>query len=388
MLINEKKELCSGCYACSNACPKSCITMQVDSEGFWYPHVNEEKCVNCKVCEKICPVFNRISTREFDFPIVYAAINKSEEVVKNSSSGGVFTSIAQYVLQNNGIVFGAAFNEKLEVEHIPIESEQELWKLQGSKYVQSKIGNVYEKVKEYLNQKRLVLFTGTPCQIAGLKSFLGNDYENLICQDIICHGVPSPRVWDLYLKYRKEKAEENIQEIFFRYKIYGWKKYSLLFNFENGKEYISVHRDDDYMKAFLYNYSLRPSCFNCHFKGVNRLADFTLADFWHVNTYAPDMYNENGVSLVFLHTEKAKQIFEIISNKLNIKYIEDENVAKMNRPMVSSVDRPKNRDKFFEKLGTTSFDVLIKKYCKVSIGDKLKRKIVKFISKINFRKGR
>ncbi|NLZ52236.1 MAG: 4Fe-4S dicluster domain-containing protein, partial [Thermoanaerobacteraceae bacterium] len=216
--IKEKKD-CMGCYACKNICSLNCITMQSDNEGFWYPKVNYENCTKCGKCINVCPIMNQ---KEFENkPQGFACINRDENIRLESSSGGIFTLIAEQVIEDGGVVFGAAFNEKFQVEHSYIEVQEELYKFRGSKYVQSKIGETYNQAKKFLEMQRKVLFTGTPCQIAGLKSFLGRPYENLFCIDIVCHGVPSPYVWEKYIKYREKKAGSTTQRIAFRRKDEG-----------------------------------------------------------------------------------------------------------------------------------------------------------------------
>ena len=277
MLEIENKEKCSGCHACYSVCPTKAIEMVKDEKGFKYPVIDQPKCVNCHLCEKTCPIINKkIVDNE---PKAYSCYNKNNEVRSKSSSGGIFTLIASKILEKNGVVFGASFNNKFMVEHIYVEKEEELYKIRGSKYLQSIIGDSYKQAKKFLEEGRYVLFTGTPCQIEGLLSYLNKDYENLITQDIICHGVPSPKVWNKYLEYREKEDGEIPLEINFRSKENGWKNYNLKFRY-NGHEYKNNQNTDKYMQAFLKNVSLRESCYNCSFKKINRLSDITLADFW------------------------------------------------------------------------------------------------------------
>ncbi|MBO5852165.1 MAG: Coenzyme F420 hydrogenase/dehydrogenase, beta subunit C-terminal domain, partial [Clostridia bacterium] len=218
------KSLCSGCSACLHICPKNSISMEPDKNGFLRPVIDETKCTNCGLCKKTCPVLNKKEQQEKNVQ-AYAVINKDEGVRKDSSSGGVFTQIAKYVLSKNGVVFGALFDENFKVKHAYIESENDLIKLQKSKYVQSEIGVTYKEAKNFLDQGRFVLFTGTPCQIGGLQAYLKKPYDNLITQDFICHGVPSPKVWKKYID--KKKKVGNIKEVSFKDKRTGWNKYSI-----------------------------------------------------------------------------------------------------------------------------------------------------------------
>jgi len=275
--IIEKKN-CSGCHACYSICPKQCIKMCEDEEGFWYPQIDKEQCVNCGACKKVCPVLKEYQPNPRGK--AYACINKDEGIRMKSSSGGIFTLLASAVIEQGGVVFGVAFDSDFSAFHTYVEDKTELEKLRGSKYVQSRIFDTYKKVKEYLDLKRIVLFSGTPCQIGGLKTYLGKEYDNLIMQDIICHGVPSPLVWQKYITLRETKAGSKIGRTFFRHKKYGWKTYSVRFEFSNRTEYEQIFSKDLFMRAFLANLCLRPSCYNCHFKSKERESDITLADFW------------------------------------------------------------------------------------------------------------
>ena len=263
MIIIEKKEKCTGCFGCYNACPVHAITMENDENGFKYPKIDKNKCIKCGLCEKICPVLNkRINENNIK---AYAAYSKNDEVRMNSSSGGIFTLIAEYVIDNNGVVFGASFDTNFMVKHIKISKKSDLRKLQNSKYVQSSINQTFEQCKQLLEDNVKVLFTGTPCQINGLLNYLGKDYNNLFTQDIICHGVPSPKLWEKYLDYRKAKDSNIPKEINFRNKKNGWNLFSTMFKYEK-KSYCKDHQSDLYMKCFLENICLRDSCYQCFFK--------------------------------------------------------------------------------------------------------------------------
>ena len=205
MICVQDKSKCSGCHACSSICPKKCISLVADEEGFLYPKVNEKECLNCNLCEQVCPFLNPIGISKDEAPIAYAAKNLDEGTRTKSSSGGVFTAIAEHVIGQGGIVFGSAFDSPYNVVHIGVQKKDELQRLRGSKYVQSKIGNTYQEAKEALVSGRVVLFTGTPCQIGGLKAFLKKDYPNLYTQDLICHGVPSPKIFKEYKKFIEKK---------------------------------------------------------------------------------------------------------------------------------------------------------------------------------------
>lgn len=356
--INDKNKCC-GCHGCMNICPKNAITMAEDEKGFKYPKIDKDKCVDCNLCEKVCPIINKKDNK--NNPIAYAAYNKDENIRLESSSGGIFTLLANYILENDGIIFGAAFNDDFQVSHIEINNKDELYKLRTSKYVQSSINDTYKKTKEYLNKGVIVLFTGTPCQIEGLYKFLQKSYENLYTQDIICHGVPSPRVWREYLNYRSKKDSKKPLQINFRYKDNGWKQYSLFFKYNSG-EYKTNHQDDLFMKAFLKDVCLRDSCYNCTFKDKHRKSDITLADFWGIDNIDESMDDNKGTSLVVLNSEKGKDLFNNISNKIIYKEVDFEQSIKYNPSMYKSVKLPKERDEFFKNFEKLEFDKLVKKY--------------------------
>ena len=268
MIHIKAKQECCGCYACYNICPQSCISMQIDEEGFWYPVVDQERCIDCGLCEKSCPVLNKSIVD--NYPTAYAAVNKDKHIRNQSSSGGLFTIVAESIIRNNGIVFGAGFDDDFNVVHSWTDNIAGLNQFRGSKYIQSCIGTTYKEARDFLKQGKKVLFSGTPCQIAGLKSYLGKDYDNLMCIDIICHGVPSPNVWRRYKEALEERSQGKTLRIAFRSKVCGWKLFSLSFSFDNDKEYSKRLTEDIYLKGFLQNLYLRPSCYNCHFKTINR----------------------------------------------------------------------------------------------------------------------
>ncbi|MDD4700175.1 MAG: Coenzyme F420 hydrogenase/dehydrogenase, beta subunit C-terminal domain [Oscillospiraceae bacterium] len=383
--ITDEKS-CSGCYACANVCPKQCISMESNSEGFWYPKVNEEQCIDCNLCEKTCPIISKTEVQST--PVAYAAYNRDEQTRMGSSSGGIFALIAENILQNGGVVFGAGFDMGFNVVHSYVETNDALNTFQGSKYVQSKIGDTFQQAKSFLNQGRQVLFSGTPCQIGGLKKYLEKDYDNLICQDIICHGVPSPRVWGKFLSECEKRQQSSVNHIDFRNKSDGWHNYKMSICFENGNIYKKSNQNNSYIRAFQQNLTLRPSCYACVFKTLHRLSDITLADFWGIESVVPDMFDDKGVSLVLINSDKGKAIFNAVSNKLVYKEADIHEAIKCNSAALKSVCPHPKRDYFFENLEHASIDCLVEKCCHQSVptrivkfvyrvGSKLKRMIIK-----------
>lgn len=382
MIIITDLNKCNGCHACANACPRECITMVYNSEGFLYPKIDMQLCIECGKCVRKCPV-NMKDKISYDFEVVaYAATNKDETIRKESSSGGIFTLIGEFIISLDGVVFGACFNDKFEVFHDYVETSDELYKLRGSKYVQSRIGNCYFKVKEFLELGRWVLFTGTPCQIGGLKSYLGKDYDKLICQDIICHGVPSPKVWEKYIKYRENQVGSYTKRIAFRAKNEGWKRYSVLFTFINNTEYRKTFRQDIMMKAFLTNVCLRQSCYGCSFKSIKRQSDITLADFWGIQNVLPEMDDDKGTSLVIAQSEKGQEILNQLQTHMNAQKVDMEKAIKGNSAMVKSAPYNIKREEFFKELDEKPFDALVKIYCELPIVIRIAKYFRRILSKI------
>lgn len=366
-IINDN---CTGCHCCINICSNECINMNPNNEGFLYPVVNYSNCINCGKCVSVCPIINKNDLT--NNPIAYACFNKDKIIRLNSSSGGIFTILAEKVIDCGGVVIGAVFNKDFEVKHDIVETYENIRLLRGSKYVQSTVGYTYKKTKDFLLSGRKVLFSGTPCQIAGLKTYLSKPYPNLITVDIICHGVPSPYVWKTYIQFRESKAGSKIKSINFRSKNTGWKQYSVLFSFVNNSVYNKIFSEDIYMKAFLKNICLRPSCYNCNFRSLNRQSDITLADFWGIQNLLPDMDDDNGTSLIFLNSQKGRQVFKSISNNIFYKEVEITDAVKYNISAIISPEQNLNRKEFFKNLSKLPFDKLVKKYCKDSLLFKIK----------------
>lgn len=343
-MINIDKNSCVGCEACVNICPVKCISMHADEEGFYYPFVHKEACIDCNLCSKVCPA-EQHSSKENKAISTLAVISENEKHRQNSSSGGVFSLLADYVLEHKGVVYGAAFEADASVHHIRVDCMENMSKLRTSKYVQSHIDQAYSHAKFDLENGRLVLFTGTGCQLAGLTLFLQKDYENLIKVDVVCHGVPSEMVWKKYLKYRN--AEYSA--INFRDKNSGWLNYSVRI----GENYFSRYNQDPYMKLFLWNVILRQSCYSCSYKRFNVNSDLTLADFWGIQVIDDSMFDDKGTSLVLINTEKGKNVFDEISDKCIFKKENFDDAVRYNPSIVKPVSKPESRKEFFEELNNT-----------------------------------
>jgi len=379
IVINDKRD-CSGCYACVSICPTSCISMNIDEEGFWYPLVDMDKCIHCEACIDVCHVINAYEPK--NNPKAYAAYIRDDDIRKESSSGGLFTLIAEEVLKEGGVVFGAVFDKNFDVHHDYIEKKEDLYKLRGSKYVHSKIGENLIKAEEFLRQGRKVLFTGTPCQVAGLRFYLLRDYDNLLTMDVICHGVPSPKVWDKYKKLVSKKNGDKIDNVSFRDKTKGWRNFSMMFDFKSKKRQLKTLDEDRYMYGFLRNIYLRPACHRCAEKSLNRKSDITFADYWGVENVHKDFSDDKGIALVFTNTDRGKRAFEAITDR--IEYIETDmkRAASYNTAATkNSVPNPRRKE-FFKNIDSMDFEKLMDTYCQDSFSVRVKIKINGVIRKL------
>lgn len=342
------KENCTGCSACIAVCRQKAINMKINEEGFWYPNINQDKCSDCNICINICPINNNIKNNDME-PLVFACYSKNNDLREKSSSGGIFSVLAQSIFNSSGVVFGAAYNTKFLVYHTEIEDFKCIDKLQGSKYVQSYIGNSFKKVKNYLDHGRKVMFIGLPCQIAGLKNYLKKEYNNLYCIDLICYGASSPLIWRSYLNQVHGKGD--IQNINFKDKTIGWSKPCIKIVSNNGFFLKDLSKD-----IYGKNYSLffRPSCYQCKFKGNNRKSDITLGDCWGIENL-PIKNDELGISTIIINTEKGKELWnsienQVISKKININFVKIHNIM-----YEKSVFQPPNQKLFYSLQKSVKF---------------------------------
>ncbi len=323
MEIIVEKKYCTGCGACVAVCSKSAISTYYDSEGFEYPIIDKDKCINCGLCQKICPPLNFINNlddrkRNSNIQRGFAARNKNFNERYISSSGGIFPLLAREVFKDNGVVVGVGYDNDFNAIYKIIESEKDLPLIQGSKYLQCKISpTVFKSIKEILITGRLVLFSGLACQCEGLKGFLRKDFDNLICIDLICMGVPSPIIWQYYLQ--TYFAGEHVKKVNFKDKTVGWNSFNLAI--ETDKQSFCQHgADNPYFKSMFKTYNMRPSCFNCKFKLRERISDITLADCWGVSDIEPLIDDNKGLSAVLIHSSRGEFIWECIKPKVD--YVE------------------------------------------------------------------
>lgn len=375
------KENCCGCYACYNICPQNCISMIEDNEGFYYPNVDIDKCINCGLCEKVCCFRSDLPKTQFA-SIAYACKNRDESMRLGSSSGGIFNILCRYAVLNNGVVFGAAFNKKFEVIHTYAETLNDCNKFYGSKYVQSSIVNSYKKAKEFLDSNRIVIFSGTQCQIKGLNMFLQKKYLNLVTVEVICHGVPSPLVFKKYIENLKKDNKSEIKLIKFRDKNVGWHKFSYLTKFKNGKIYSQSLEKDIFMQGFLKDLYLRPSCYECKAKGNKSNSDFSLADYWGIEEIHRKFDDDKGVSLVILNSQKSLNIFDAISSDMEIIKSNLEYAIKYNPAIIKSANYNKNRKKYFRIIDKVNVNEGIIKYTKLNFTRRVKSKMIRTIKNI------
>lgn len=346
-VVSEHKMECSGCHACFNACPVQAISMQTDAEGFWYPVVDGEKCVHCGRCRKVCQIFNEKKAENTIPTEAFACMNRDTEERLASSSGGLFILLAQYVLNQGGVVFGAAFDEHMELRHMYATDQAGCEAFMGSKYLQSRIGSAYAEAKRFLTQEKWVLFTGTPCQIHGLKLFLGREYEKLIAVDLACHGVPSPAVFQKYLSDLEREHGSPVIDFRFRSKKTGWNNFASEVHFRSGDDSVKPHDHCPFVRGFLANLYLRPSCYHCKNKGDNRYADLTIGDYWGIESVHPDLADDKGTSILFVRTEKGKEAVQAISSNLRSVKTDASYGLKSNIAISRPVDVSPKRTAFF-----------------------------------------
>lgn len=373
------KKLCTGCTACMNICPKGAISFKEEKDGFKYPVIDQDKCINCGLCKKTCPVLNNTNNESLNK--CYVAYNKDEDTRMTSSSGGIFTLLAINILEQNGIVVGAAFNDNNKLKHIAITKKEELEPLKGSKYLQSDLDNIFNYIKQNIKDNK-ILFVGTPCQVAGLKAYLKKDYDNLLCVDLVCHGAPSPKLFDKYVK-ELEKDNGKLLNYNFRDNSTGWDSYSNTATFKD-KKITDLSKENNYMKLFLSDVALRESCFNCSFKLGNKYSDITLGDFWGIKNHYPEMYNKSGVSAIIINTDKGNSIFYDIKSDLEYKDCKLDEILSGNPSLKHSGKHPVKREQFFNDLDRYCFDELAKKYTNKPLyrrilvkGKRILKKIIK-----------
>ena len=351
---------CTGCGACVSGCPKDAIVMERDKEGFLYPAIRTEKCVRCGHCTAVCPLLHEREPKPM--PAVFAAWNKDDKIRKDSTSGGVFTVLAEYILESGGVVFGAAFDGRQHLRHVACFRREDLWRMRGAKYVQSDLGDCYREVKHWL-QTKPVLFSGTPCQVDGLYRYLGGRPDNLVTCDLVCHGVPSPGVWEDMARSIEERKGKKLQAVRFRNKVTGWKDSHFTTVFSDGTVDTAPLFATEFGRAFGRALFLRPSCYRCQYTSMNRPGDFTLGDFWGLGEDELADQQEKGVSLLLVNTPKGSHLFDQLP--LSRQAYAPERAIVGNPRLASPIALPADRAAFFSAYALEPFDQVRRKFCAV-----------------------
>lgn len=373
---------CTGCSACVNACPVDAIAFVPDDKGFLVPKVDESKCIQCRKCLAICPSLSPLQKECYRDPGVYAAWNRDAGIRVDSTSGGVFSALAEEIIDRGGYVVGAEYDVEFGVRHTIISNQKQVKQQRQSKYTQSELGLVFRNVKKLLDGGALVLFCGTPCQSAGLQKYLNKDYENLYRCDFICRGVISPKV------YRKFLADmcpggSSLRKVHFKNKDFGWNRFSTKLTFEDGSIYQKDRNDDYYMRGYLrHNLYLRDCCYRCDYKTLPRISDISLGDFWGIGSYDPNLDNEQGTSVVLVNSEKGSVLFEWASNRLISTERTIEEVLSGNSCLLNSAASGEYRDYFFKKMDKVPFQKLIESIDERSSNLSRKDKLLRMLSHI------
>lgn len=369
---------CTGCSACVNTCPVDALTMAADEQGFVYPKVDYEKCIKCKKCLKVCPSLNPLTASKEAKPDVYAAWNQDERIRLDSTSGGVFSALAEAVLQRGGYVAGAEYDEQFRIRHTLIHSADGVKRQRQSKYAQSDLGTIFREIKTLLDQRELVLFCGTPCQSAGLQKYLAREYDNLLCCDFICRGVISPKVYHKFLEDMTPDTGASLKRVHFKNKDYGWNRFSTKLLFSDGNAYQKDRNEDYYMRGYLrHNLYLRDCCYRCDYKTLPRVSDISLGDFWGIGNYDASLDDEKGTSVVIVNSEKGRLLLSWAKDALALSERTLEEVLAGNSCLLTSASVGTHRDFFFAHMDRYRFDILIRmidrKTQKLSFADRLLR---------------
>ncbi|HBE87449.1 MAG TPA: hydrogenase [Lachnoclostridium sp.] len=370
-----EKSMCCGCSACAEVCPKQCIAMQEDEEGFQYPFINKRLCIDCHLCEKVCPVINA-SAEQTKAQRGYIVQHNDDSIRIDSTSGGAFTAMAQYVLQRGGVVFGVALNEKLRAMHIFTENENDLALFRNSKYMQSDIVHAFTDVEHFLKNNRIVLFSGTGCQIEGLLRFLRKDYANLIAIDVVCRAVPSPLVFDKYIEYCNKQWDEPVVTLRFRDKYYGYKYSTLTMQTDSGKlNYHNGVESDPWLRAYFSNMIDRPSCHHCVFKKKFRQSDVTIWDCFNVGEFDENLNDDKGTTRVLVHSEKGQDLINEIKSNCRVVEINPERLTHGVKELVCNTPANDKREDFFKDVLIMDGESLFKKWFPIDTKAKMKHAI-------------
>lgn len=357
MIELKHKADCCGCTACYTICHHDAINFKADKEGFFYPVFDKDKCIECGLCEKVCPIIKYKSEPKIGNPVLYAAINLNPKQYMQSSSGGIFILLCKYIISKQGIVCGAIYNNDFVVKHAFAQTLEECKAFQGSKYVQSDLKDIFYQIKSYLKAGKYVLFSGTPCQVAGLKLYLQKDYENLFTVDIICHGVPSPLIFKDYLEFIKGKNEIKSINMKSKSAQYGT---AIQINFKNGKSIRNTLKTNLWYKLYFKHYIIRPSCHKCQFTHYNRSGDLTIGDSWGLNKFYPNFHPNKMASLILLNTVKGHILYDEIKSQIDSIAIRKEESIQPQLQEPTQISP--NRNKFWDDYSLLGFKYIAQKY--------------------------
>lgn len=384
MIQIDRKEECNGCNACGDICPTKAITFPSDNEGFWYPKVDLDKCINCHLCEKVCPMLHLDTLKHNDFekPIIFGGFSNDIVIRFDSTSGGVFSMLANVIFKEKGYVSGAVYTDNFDVKNIVTNKKIDLHRLRSSKYLESNAEGLYKQIAALLKKGEKVMACGSPCQMAGLRQYLRKDYDNLIIVDFLCRATNSPKVFHKYLDSLEKKYNAKIVAIKDKNKDHGWHSLARKVTFDNGQVYYGESEIDDYRRGYHLNVYERPCCYECKFKGFPRMSDITLADFWGLNQIDPEMDKNLGTSLVMINSEKGAAFFEKIKGKMTLKEYTLPQAIAGNKPAIlgNHIAYPSNisREEFFKAIDEKPFDEIaaqmfpIPDYNKFSTKQKIK----------------
>lgn len=365
-MISIKNNIdCCGCNACGDVCAHGAITFKTDIEGFWYPVVDGTKCVDCRLCERVCPELHISELKKNDNnpPVTIAAINKNMAVRWDSTSGGAFSALAEVMYEQGGYVSGAVYDENFLVHNFVSDKPDDLSRLRSSKYLQSNAEGLYARIRELLRNGEKVLACGTPCQMAALRSFLHKDYDDLVIVDFICRGVNSPKVYRKYLDSLERKYGGKVVYVKAKNKELGWRNLTRKVVFDNGKVYYGVKMDDNFRRGYHTNVFCRPSCYTCQYKGLPRIADITIADYWGIEKVDKNLDNDIGTSMILLNSKKGERFFEQVKGKIEWEYTKFESILSGNVALTKPIEPAKiDRMQFFEDLDKGTFDEVVSKY--------------------------
>lgn len=390
MIQISDKTKCCGCTACANGCPKNCISMQYDEEGFLYPIVDITLCVNCGLCEKVCSQLSEHKGERTDHVEYIACQNTNESVRKASTSGGTFGLLAEQVITSGGTIWAAGFDDVAIVVHKEAKKVDELDDLYGSKYVQSDLKDTFKKIKQELStSEKTVLFVGTPCQVEGLLYYLGKkEKEHLLTVDLVCYGVPSPGLYKEWIQGIAKKHGSKVSRVYFRDKKYGYAGVNVKVLLNDGQELEDIVEVKTYTKTMFSKIGLRPSCYDCVYRGRNKLSDFTIGDFWQISDYSKNMDDDKGTSIVQVNTQKAADFLNDINlkkiKKIHIETLENDELKRRVESEAYTFEMPKNRTQFFEDRGRMPYDELIQKYLPTSNKDRLATALKPVIHRMPF----